>query len=215
MATQSAAVGGGVERAFATIKQMILSGRLPAGHTLVERQLCEVTELSRTPVREALRLLQGEGLVTFGNRGTFVTPLDPNDVRELYDLRICLEAHSINEAFRGSTPPNLSAVRSALGDQEAALDLDDVATWVQRDKAFHIALLRLHPNSRIEDIMERAWDGVIRCALLVTDKTQRQDKALQEHKEIMHALVAGTPSLAVEASRNHLQESMKRVLLGR
>src|SRR5689334_24083599 len=97
--TSATADSVGAAHAYAKVRQAIVENRYPPGHRLVEQRIAEELGLSRTPVREALRMLQAEGLVVSErNRGSMVRPLSETEIVDLYGLRIRLESYAVEMA---------------------------------------------------------------------------------------------------------------------
>ena len=98
-------------RAYEQIRRAIVEGRYEAGRRLIEKNLAEEFELSRTPVREALRMLESEGLVvSLPNKGAVVRPLSSHDVYDIYDLRVRLESLAAERAARDPRPEQLAVL---------------------------------------------------------------------------------------------------------
>src|SRR5207342_2522292 len=101
----------GAAHAYAAVRAAIVENRYPPGQRLVEQRIAEELGLSRTPVREALRMLEAEGLVVSErNRGAMVRPLSPTEVVDLYGLRIRLESYAIEVATERITGSELDAL---------------------------------------------------------------------------------------------------------
>jgi DNA-binding GntR family transcriptional regulator len=128
MSATSDAVGAA--HAYAEVRAAIVESRYPPGHRLVEHRIAEELGLSRTPVREALRMLEAEGLVVSArNRGAMVRPLSETEVVDLYGLRIRLESYAVEVATERITESELGDLVDAadsFGDVVRAVDIDSV-----------------------------------------------------------------------------------------
>ena len=132
------------EHVCRVIREDILTGRQPAGARLTEAIVMERTGVSRTPVREGLRMLEGEGLViTYRSRGTFVTyRLTPDEAKLLYDVRLVLEPHLARLGAERMTPEVLASVEDVLARFVEALDAAEAREAGQLDADFHLDHLR-------------------------------------------------------------------------
>ncbi|MFT3866088.1 MAG: GntR family transcriptional regulator [Solirubrobacterales bacterium] len=207
------------DRAIAYIKNLILSGEAAMGETLSEEAISRAIGVSRTPVREALQVLQAQGFVRIERyRGAIVTGLDMKDVRELYDLRLCLERHAIFEALRSERELDLDEIKAAVEAHEEALahfpDGDGgMEREIEADRAFHFGVLGLHRNPRLDAALSQTWDQVVRCSWQIMQQQPVQEESLKEHRAVLAALEARDRDAALAASEQHLHNAMLRVLL--
>ena len=153
------------ERALEAVRAAIVSGQYRPGDHLGEVELASSLGVSRGTVREALRHLQQEGLVTAGNRGMLrVNSLTPVEVRELFQVRAALEGLAVREII--ASPRRAAAVGALRAALEKLIDEgEDFAARIEADLAFHLQLCRLSGNSMLVD----AWlhlEGRMRVAIL-------------------------------------------------
>lgn len=153
-------VGGGV--AYERIKQAIVEGRYPPGDRLVEQRLADDFDLSRTPVREAIRMLEAEGLVTTErHRGAIVRSLSAAEIYDLYDLRSRLESYAAELAAERRSPEDLAAMGEALADYDAAVAAvattqgDGVREIFRHNERFHGAIVGASRHSRLQQLIAR------------------------------------------------------------
>jgi DNA-binding GntR family transcriptional regulator len=205
------------DRAVRQIKDRILNGSIPTGGTLNEEGLSQELGLSRTPIREALQVLQTQGFVRIERyRGATVTGLDMRDVHDLFDLRIALESHCIGEAMASAQPLDLEPIRSALAGHREALDAEGLEAMehaTEYDRKFHFSVLNLHSNKRLSEILENTWDQVVRCSFQIMHRHPVQADSFREHSAVLAALEAGDRDAAITASRTHLRNALRRTVL--
>jgi DNA-binding GntR family transcriptional regulator len=155
------------DHVYDEIRRGIVEGRFPPGSRLVEQRLAASLDVSRTPVREALRRLEAEGLVVVErHRGAQVRGLSPEEVADLYDVRSRLEAYAAELAAQRRTPADLALLDEALAAFDAAVDqvrrhgseLDHVRALDDANAAFHGALLDASRHTRIRQLVNRAVD---------------------------------------------------------
>ena len=140
------------DRAYATIRNMILSGELSAGAALGEEALAETCGVSRTPVREALRRLESDMLVTrTDTQRSFVAEWSLDDVRDAFHLRAMLEAYAARRAAERMTPDSLARLRMANTQiaQAIALSRPDVGAFLEGNRMFHGAILDVAGSRRL------------------------------------------------------------------
>jgi DNA-binding GntR family transcriptional regulator len=188
------------------IREDILTGRQPAGARLTEAMVMERTEVSRTPVREGLRKLEGEGLViTYRSRGTFVTyRLTSDEAMLLYDVRLVMEPHLTALAAERITPEGLASVEDVLARFVDALDAAEPREAGQLDADFHLAIYEAS-GSELLSVLRGYWN---RLQLELSERvynTELPRGFLHEHLKILEALKAGDPELALERMKSHIE----------
>lgn len=155
----------GAAPAYERIRAAIVESRYPPGQRLVEQRIAEELGLSRTPVREALRLLEAEGLVVSErNRGAMVRPLSPTEVVDLYGLRIRLESYAVEVATERATESELgelAAAADAFGRVRYGGDVDSLEV-VRRlhdcNRRFHDGVIEAARHRRLATMLARTVD---------------------------------------------------------
>lgn len=208
------------EHVCRVLREDILSGRQPAGARLTEAMVMELTGVSRTPVREGLRTLEGEGLViTYRSRGTFVTyRLTPEEAGLLYDVRRVLEPHLTALAAERMTPGVLALVRGILDEFVALLDDDDADPREagRLDADFHYTIYEAS-GSELLSVLRGYWT---RLQLELSEWIYTAEvprRFLDEHLAIYEALERGDGPLAEKRMRSHLEHgraALDKVLMG-
>jgi DNA-binding GntR family transcriptional regulator len=193
----------------------IASGALPNGAALAQNALAARFNVSHIPVREALRRLESDGLVVIEpNRGAFVASPSPDDVRELFDLRIMLECDALRHAVSRHTPASILRVRHA---QELLETLTDRGEWEAQDREFHALLVAPSGRARSIDLIRSLRAAVERFCLVHLDPlgvTSRRPSRIwkPEHRAIVTALEARDADAAPQAMRTHLENTASLVL---
>lgn len=173
------------------IRDMILSGELFPGDHLVEERLTEQLGVSRPPLREALRLLEREGLVvSMPRRGTIVTPLTPQDVHEIFTLRATYEQMAVNLGVPVRYPERLERMREALEAMAEAARKQDRAELVSSGFEFHLALVALAGHRRLEDAYRPLWLQLRLCMVVNTRVRERLNETLDDNVERHRRLLA-------------------------
>jgi DNA-binding GntR family transcriptional regulator len=198
------------ERVYEALRIRLLRGELPAGERLVEQRLAEAYETSRTPVREALRRLEGDGhLVRDGSGGLRPRVPDVRSMRELYDVRLALEDLTVRQATTDGDRELLADLRrtwEAMREERAAGRREAPPTaFVGADEQFHHGIARAAGNRAAErylvEITERIH--VLRIQGFTTD--DRVETTIAEHLEILDAIDSGDAVAAAAFMRAHVQ----------
>jgi DNA-binding GntR family transcriptional regulator len=145
--------------AYAKVRAAIVENRYPPGHRLVEQRIAEELGLSRTPVREALRMLQAEGLVVSErNRGAMVRPLSQTEVVDLYGLRIRLESYAVEVATDRATETELGALVDAADAFHAIRGDGNVLLLHEANRRLHDGILAAARHHRLASMLARTVD---------------------------------------------------------
>jgi len=198
------------ELAYRQLRERLVAGEYEPGQRLTELDICADLGISRTPVREALRRLQSDGLVAHTGRGVVVDSLSPEDIRHALELHGALDtlaARLAAEAQRSGhlTPRQLTELREASDRMgECAARNDAQGVWAA-NLAFHRSLTQLAGNPLLEDASDRIWD---RFAIVSrTNIAHRHDLTPVAHQAIVAAIVAGDPKRASAAAAEHVREA--------
>lgn len=193
-------VGEGVH---AYLRRELLEGRLPSGTWLREQELAARLEVSRTPVREALRLLAQDGLVVVEpNRGVRVPPVTVDEAVATYEVRAQLESMAAGLAARRADAAGVAALRRDL-DAIDALPDDDLARHVAADDGFHGRVAALAGNAVLAELIEHLADRVRRVKVVTRDVNVTAQARVQ-HRAIVDAIAGGRPEAAAAAMRDHV-----------
>lgn len=186
------------------IRDRVISGQLPPGSRLVERQLAEQLDVSRVPVREALRALEREGFVEERpTRGMVVRRLSDDDLETLYEVRSALEEILCRRLVRTVDDQGLDRLQAVVDRTAAAVDAGDSDAAVAANAAFHEALVEQAGSRVLASIIEPVA-GRIKWML-----GQHRDVGTMnaEHQIIVAALRDRDADRAIDACRNHLASS--------
>ncbi len=190
------------ERALEALRSAIVSGRYRPGDHLGEVELAGSLGVSRGTVREALRHLQQEGLVTAGNRGMLrVNSLTPTEVRELFEVRQALEGHAVRTIV--AAPHRDAAVGALREALERMADGQDPGTRMDADLAFHLELCRQSGNSMLVEAWQRL-EGRMRVAILDGAQVQAPMMARDRHALIVDAIDSADAAEAVRVVEEHM-----------
>jgi DNA-binding GntR family transcriptional regulator len=186
-----------------TIRERILAGEFEPGERLAEEGLSAELGVSRMPVREALRALAAEGIVTIEpRRGASVTSYTPQQVRELVEVRATLESLNAKLAALRKDPAQISELQRVLTVGSKITEKTDLATIQENNNRFHEALEAIGNNSVLSSIVRSLRD---RTALLFARQSRsRVRENWKEHAEIVKAVIAGDADLAALLAGRHV-----------
>ena len=190
------------ERSLESLRSAILSGQDRPGDQLTEVELANSLGVSRGTVREALRHLQQEGLVTAGNRGMLrVNSLSSAEVHELFRVRAALEGLAVREVI--ASPRREAAAEALRAAVERLSDEDEPAVRMEADLAFHLLLCQLSGNSMLVEAWQRL-EGRMRVAILNGAAWQAPMMARDRHAPIVDAIERGDVATAVAVVEEHM-----------
>jgi DNA-binding GntR family transcriptional regulator len=197
------------EVAYRHIRRQIVQGRLAPGVALIEQELAARIGVSRTPVRDALRRLEAEGLVQVaGNRRAMVREFAEDEVDECFELRALLESHAAGKAAKAITPEGLAELKDLAGQMEAVVakggDEAPVRFAALNDQ-FHDAVLRYGGSQRLRDVIK----PLVQVQLVLMRRFRGHiemhlQRSCWHHREIIAALEAHDPAWAETQMRTHL-----------
>jgi DNA-binding GntR family transcriptional regulator len=175
---------------YGRVRAAILDGELAAGAVMSQVALAEELGISRTPLREALRLLQGEGLVEAEpNRRVRVAPMTPQDLEELYVIRVTLEAEAVRLSVPRMTPEDLARLEGQIAEMAHHAGAKDYDRWVVPHRQFHAALTA-PAGARISLVLGQMFDHSERYRRLHIGRGPSA-WATAGHRDILDACEAG------------------------
>ncbi len=192
------------DRICETLREAIVEGALPSGAALRQDELAARFGFSRMPIRDALRQLETEGLVTIHpTKGAFVAPMDAAEIREIYAIREVLETEALRLSCPWLTGETL---------QEAARLLDRIdaepnaAHWGALNAAFHSLLYSQCGNRRLLDLIDAHHAAADRYVRALLSDPDYQGRSQSEHRAMLSACERGDADGAVTVLRAHLRE---------
>ncbi|WP_026818190.1 GntR family transcriptional regulator [Arthrobacter castelli] len=172
---------------YTRLKDEILHGKHPPGTPLRETSLASRFGVSRTPVREALGRLQHEGLLERGQRGLQVRRVDPEQILQVYDMRIMLEEEAARQAAAARTEMDLVRLDSLL-ERDRSLSAPDDATRIATNLEFHAAIWTAAHNPVLEDLLERLSTHLVHAPTSTLSVGNRWPESLDEHAGLVEAV---------------------------
>lgn len=201
------------EWAYGQVRAMIVSGEMAPGADIHESRLATRLDISKSPLREALRQLAQEGLViATGQKGSRVAELAPEDIGEIYSLRQYLEALEVRLAAERITPQQVAELRANVDAMERAMAGGEVRAAAALDVEFHLALAHIAGHRRLLRMQEALQADMQRLVIYQFEHFGHvaESSAIQKHRAIIDALEAGDGDQAEREMRSHLVRSEER-----
>ncbi len=195
------------DQIYERVRQEIIEAKWRPGQILLEPELAVLYGVSKTPVREALRLLvQEDWVVILPRKGYLVRPLRLGDIGEVFGLRAMIEPALIAEIARNAGGQGVDVLRARLDEQRGAET--DLYASLDAARLFHLSGAQLTHNRRAEHILERLLAEVRRLHYLMPDVESHITSSveIEAHEAILHAVEAGDPDAAASLMREHLGE---------
>jgi len=206
------------EEAYLRIRDRIVCLEMPPGSVVEEGRLRDELEIGRTPIREALQRLAWENLVrSVPHRGTFVTDVNITDLARITEVRVILEAHAARLAAERRGARDRDAIADLL-ERVDTVELTNQRELMQLDQEVHRQVYRSARNSFLEGTLERYFNLSLRLWFLVLDRGIRLREAVEEHRELLRAVLAGDGDRAEQCMRRHVtgfETEIRRVLVER
>ncbi len=204
-----------VQLAADELRRMILSAELQPGERLIEERLTEHLGISRPPLREAMRILQQEGLIVVQpRRGATVTSLSDRDVFEILTLRSGLERLAVELGVPVTDPDRLQRCRDALAEMEACAGREDRAHLVECGYAFHRSIVGLAGHRRLEGLYDSLHQQLLLCMAMNLYAREHYYEGLarhvERHKVLLDVIESGDPKAVLEELAAHGERSFTR-----
>lgn len=201
------------QRAYETIKELILSGQSQGGEALSVGELAERFGVSRTPVREALLRLEQEGLVeTVPYRGTYVKVISEEEIAEVYEVRGVLEGLAARLATARIPQEELEAFESALQSLDKEMVLGEYERYVDNDTRFHEMIVENCGNKTLEDLVRQLSDRSYRIRVYAQQISgDHMTQSHEEHRWVLRALREGDAVAAERLMTEHLANAAVRI----
>lgn len=195
------------------LRDMIVHGELAAGTKLNERVLCESLGASRTPLREALKFLASEGLVRLlPNRGAIVAPLEAERVKQTFAVMGALEALAGELACRNASDEEINEIRALHYQMLAHHARGELADYFRCNQEIHSKLVQASGNEPLAEVYRSLNANVRRARYMANYSRERWTEAVEEHEEMLRALVKRDGAALQRILREHLANKLVLVM---
>ncbi|HHW57606.1 MAG TPA: GntR family transcriptional regulator [Clostridia bacterium] len=198
---------------FDYMKNAIITGKLQPGERLMEVQLAEKLGVSRTPVREAIRKLELEGLVVMVPRkGAYVADLDAKDLLNVLEVRSSLEGLAASLAAERITDEEIEKLKKIVEEFRLKMEEGDNEALVKLDKEFHDLIFAASRNDKLMQIMNNLQEHVHRFRVKYINDEKKAKKIYQEHKKIAEVITSRDTEAARRWAEKHIRNFQTEVL---
>ena len=201
------------EIAYEVLKHAIVTGEIPAGERIVETDYAERLHISRTPLREALRKLERDGLVEYVlRRGVVVRAFTIEDVDEIYTIRNALEMLTLPAIIERATPEDIASLRAKLHEMDKVMAMDDIEKLSPMARAFHSAITHISGKNRILRVIESQDEFINRFSAMAIRQEDRRVQAHEEHHKLVDYIEQRDLEHLEELTRKHIELSKENCL---
>lgn len=198
---------------FQTLRQAILRGELEPGERLMEIHLADRLGVSRTPIREAIRKLELEGLVVMiPRRGAIVASITEKDLKDVLEVRRTLEIMAVEMACDRITPEILAELKAAGEEFQKLKDSSDFTSLAAADVKFHDLIYAATDNQRLISILNNLREQMYRYRLEYLKDRDSHERLNNEHQEIYEAIRNGNKDVVKAAIGQHIDNQKKAIL---
>ena len=193
------------EVVYDRLKMQILEGRIVPGTRMMEVSLAEEMDVSRTPVREAIRMLETDGLVVIEpRRGAYASEISVHDMIDTLTVRETLESLAASIAAVNIKPEEIELLREMLEEYTVAVDRGLVHEMIESDEKFHSAIVRFSRNKTLIRVCEAVQEMALRFRYLYYDNFLRYKTMPNEHADIIMAIENGNSEEAAAVAKGHI-----------
>jgi DNA-binding GntR family transcriptional regulator len=197
------------EAVLAELRRAIGTGELRPGEQVRQDSLAERFGVSRVPLREALKILEGEGQVVYlPHRGYFVAELDVDDLREVYRIRDLLESEAVRVAVPQLTASDLDRLADACDDVDQAAANGDLAAMTEANRRFHFTLIEAARMPRLARLIRILWDATDAYRSVYYSEPGNRSHVHDEHAAVITALRELDAERAVTVLREHRERAV-------
>ncbi len=197
---------------FNTLRQAILRGELKPGERLMEIKLANKLGVSRTPIREAIRKLELEGLVLMiPRKGAEVAEITEKSLRDVLEVRKALEELAVQLACDRMTKEGILELRKAAKEFEASLDSEDVTKIAEADVAFHDIICQSTDNQKLVQLVNNFREQMYRYRVEYLKRKECYPQLLREHEAIIEAIESSSRETASEIMGQHIENQVTAV----
>lgn len=198
---------------FKTLREAIITGDLKPGERLMEIKLANELGVSRTPVREAIRKLELEGLVIMtARKGAEVAPINEKDLKEVLEIRKSLESLACELACKNVSEEDIIKMRVLNEAIEKAINEENIEEITKQDVDFHEAIYATTRNDRLVHMLHQLKEHIFRYRFEYIKDMKNKETIVEEHKKIIAAIEQNNPKAACKEIERHIEVQEKYIL---
>ena len=201
------------EIAYDVLKKAIITGEIPAGERIVETEYADRLHISRTPLREALRKLERDGLVEYVmRRGVVVHAFTTEDVEQIYTIRNSLELLTLPYIIENATEEDIRDLRKKLAEMDKFQAVDDVESLSPLARDFHTSLTAISRKNRILRVIEGQDEYIRRFSAMAIKQENRRNAAHEEHHKLVDYVEKRDLEKFEKLMKAHIERSKENCL---
>ena len=190
---------------FNTLRNAILTGELSPGERLMEIKLADKLGVSRTPIREAIRKLELEGLVVMlPRKGAYVANMSLKDIVDVLEVRASLEGLSASLAAERISEVDLKKLKKIAEEFKESTINSDIETLLKKDVEFHECIFEAANNKKLHQVINSLWEQVYRFRVTYISDYDSSLNIVEEHNKILDAIEKGDCELAKKYATEHI-----------
>ena len=194
---------------FNTLREAILRGDLVPGERLMELQLASKLGVSRTPIREAIRMLEQEGLaITIPRKGAIVAGMTEKDMQDVLEIREALEELSVQVACDKITAEEIEKLQKNMKNFEHSLKSGDLKKMAQADVEFHDVIYQATDNPKLISMLNNLREQMYRYRVEYLKNPENHEQLLKEHEAIYKGIVEKDKAVVTEMIRKHISNQV-------
>jgi DNA-binding GntR family transcriptional regulator len=200
------------EAVLGELRRAIVTGELRPGEQVLQDALAERFGVSRVPLREALKILEGEGQVVYQpHRGYFIAELDVDDLHEVYRIRDLLESEAVRLAVPLLGAEDLDRLADAAADVDRASAAGDLVAMTEANRRFHFTVIEAAGLPRLSRLIRILWDATDAYRAVYYSDPAHRSHVHDEHVAVLHALRSRDTGSAVDLLRSHREHAVAAV----
>lgn len=200
------------QQAYKELKKLIVTGKLQPGEKVIMSKLADQYKISRTPLREALRQLQSEGLIIQEHSTMRIIEINKNDFLHLYQTRIVLEKEVIKSVVTLIPEEDFPKIEVVLNESKTAIQEGDPFRILELNTQFHELLMYYCPNPRMIQLLNSVRSLLLIYRANINKKAKNNLEIYKEHKEILEALKERDIEKSIQKVETHMLNDQKRGL---
>lgn len=195
------------------IRELIRTGHLKKGDRIVETEICELLGISRTPLREALRVLSAEGLIVIvPNKGAHVAEPSMQEIREMFEVMAILEGACARVAAEKMTDAHFKKIRQLHGKLEHFHSAGNHQKYLKANQDFHVWIQRIAGNKVLDEVVNGLRQKVLLYRYRQLYQPDRFDASMKEHRDLVEAFRTRNPDKAEDMMKKHLMSQCEALV---
>ena len=202
------------KKVYRILKKEIIKGSFKPGEKVLEGKIADQMGISRTPVREAIRVLAAEGFVILSpNQGVVVRSVSAENIREVLQIHSVLEGLAARLSCEVINEEDLKELENCVNKMEKLANKKDSSTYSEVDLKFHELIVNICRNKRLIQMRKNISDQAQRYRISSLSIPRRLKESLKEHQKILEAFKTKDPKKADSTSQKHIQNALKNILV--